>query len=196
MNNLHPIHDRLVPRSTREEILGQKGMVLWMTGLSGSGKSSIAEIVEKELSQNNRLVYILDGDNIRTGINRDLGFSLDDRKENIRRIAEVAKLLVDAGLICICCFVSPTDEIRQQAKQIIGKEDFHMVYVKASLEACEERDVKGLYKKARKGEIKGFTGIDSPFEVPSQPDLIIDTESESPAGSARVVVNWIEQRQS
>lgn len=192
--DLFPIHDKLRPRSAREKDLGQKGMVVWMTGLSGSGKSTIAQIVERQLSDNGHLVYILDGDNIRTGLNKDLGFSLEDRKENIRRISEVASLVADIGVICVCSFVSPTNEIRQQSREIIG-DDYHLVFIDTPLEECEKRDVKGLYKKARRGEIKGFTGIDSPFEQPTNADLTVKTAGRDPEQSASDVISWIDQLQ-
>jgi len=174
-NNIHPIFDRVLSRKQQELLLNQKGKVLWFTGLSGSGKSTIAEALEKELYKNGYFVKVLDGDNIRSGINKNLGFSLEDRAENIRRIAEVAKLFLESGVIVLCSFVSPTIDIRQQAKEIIGAEDFNEIFVDTPLEVCESRDVKGLYKKARKGEIKGFTGIDSPFEIPENPALILKT---------------------
>ena len=157
--------------------MNQKGRVYWLTGLSGSGKSTIAEGLERALFNEGYFVKILDGDNIRTGINKDLGFSIEDRTENIRRIAEVAKLFVDSGVIVLCSFVSPTVEIRDQARHIIGEDDFSEVFVNTPLEICEKRDVKGLYKKARNGEIKGFTGIDSPYEPPQNPSIIIVTEN-------------------
>jgi len=179
INNIHPIFDRLVNRSEQELLLNQKGKVLWFTGLSGSGKSTIAEGLERKLYAEGYFVKVLDGDNIRSGINKNLGFSLEDRKENIRRIAEVAKLFLDSGVIVLCSFVSPTRDIRALAKSIIGEKDFKEVFVDTPIEVCESRDVKGLYKKARAGEIKGFTGIDSPFEVPKNPTLVLKTENKS-----------------
>ena len=173
--HIYPIFDRMLQRSDRENLLKQKGLMLWFTGLSGSGKSTLAIALERELYQNGILCRILDGDNIRSGINNNLGFSEADRIENIRRIAEVSKLFVDCGIVTI----SPTNEIRQMAADIIGKDDFMEIYVSTPLEVCEQRDVKGLYKKARKGEIKDFTGISSPFEIPEQPDLTIDTSTQS-----------------
>ena len=160
-------------------MLGQHAKVVWLTGLSGSGKTTLAIALERALYDEGKLVYVLDGDNVRSGINSNLGFSEEDRKENIRRIAEVAKLFADAGVITICCFVSPTIEIREQAKKIIGEKDFLEVYVNASLEACEKRDVKGLYAKARSGELKDFTGIHQPFEAPVKPWLEIKTDMQS-----------------
>ena len=171
--HIYPIFDRMLQRSDRENLLKQKGLMLWFTGLSGSGKSTLAIALERELYQNGILCRILDGDNIRSGINNNLGFSEADRIENIRRIA------VDCGIVTIAAFISPTNEIRQMAADIIGKDDFMEIYVSTPLEVCEQRDVKGLYKKARKGEIKDFTGISSPFEIPEQPDLTIDTSTQS-----------------
>lgn len=173
-DHIHPFND-LLPRSSREELLGQKAQVFWITGLSGSGKSTIAKGLEKALHEKGYLVMVLDGDNVRMGINNNLGFSDADRTENIRRIAEVAKLFVNCGVVTICCFVSPTLAIRQLAKNIIGAEDFKEVYINTPLEECERRDVKGLYAKARKGEIKDFTGISAPFEAPTTADLEIET---------------------
>lgn len=172
--NIHPIFDRMVQREEKEQLLKQKGIVLWMTGLSGSGKSTIAIALEKKLHQAGFLTQILDGDNVRTGLNSNLSFSDSDRVENIRRIAETSKLFLNCGVICINCFVSPTKEIRQLAKNIIG-EDFTEVYINTPIEVCEQRDVKGLYKKARAGEIKDFTGINAPFEAPENPDFEIKT---------------------
>ncbi len=173
--NIHPIFDRLVSREEQERLLNQNGKVYWFTGLSGSGKSTIAEALERVLFNEGYFVKVLDGDNIRSGINRNLGFSIEDRTENIRRIAEVAKLFVDSGVIVLCSFVSPTQEMRNQAKQIIGENDFYEVFIDTPLEICEQRDVKGLYKKARAGEIQGFTGIDSPYESPQNPFITIAT---------------------
>ena len=176
MSNIHPIYDRLLSRAEREKRLGQRSCVLWLTGLSGSGKSTIAVALERRLFEEGYFAQVLDGDNIRSGINANLGFSPEDRRENIRRIAEVAKLYAHSGLIAICSFISPTRAIRQMAREIIGEEDFLEVFVKAPLEVCEERDVKGLYARARRGEIKQFTGIDAPYEEPLQPFLTLDTD--------------------
>lgn len=173
--NIHPIFDRLLQRSDREKRLNQRGKVLWLTGLSGSGKSTIAQALESKLYNEGFFAQVLDGDNIRSGINNNLGFSLEDRKENIRRISEIAKLYLNSGIITLNSFVSPTIEIRDYAKSIIGIDDYIEIYVNAPLEVCEQRDVKGLYKKARKGEIKGFTGIDSPYEAPVNPAFEIKT---------------------
>lgn len=178
-NNIHPIHEKLVTRDQREKLLNQRSKVVWMTGLSGSGKSTIAIGLEKML-ENNYFAQVLDGDNIRSGINNNLGFSINDRKENIRRIAEVAKLYVESGIICICSFISPTIEIRNYAKNIIGENDFIEIYINAPIEVCEKRDVKGLYQKARQGLIKNFTGIDSPYEPPINPALELVTTKLDP----------------
>jgi adenylylsulfate kinase len=185
--NIHPVSDRMVSRESRENFLQQKAKVFWLTGLSGSGKSTLAIGLQSELDKAGKLCYVLDGDNVRTGINSNLGFSEEDRTENIRRIAEVAKLFADAGVITICSFVSPTLQIRELAKNIIGQNDFHEVYINASLESCENRDVKGLYKKARAGEIKDFTGIHQPFEAPANPWLEIRTDKESYENSLEVL---------
>jgi len=185
--NIHPVTDRMLPRESRENLLQQKAKVFWLTGLSGSGKSTLAIGLQSELHKAGKLCYILDGDNVRTGINSNLGFSEEDRTENIRRIAEVAKLFADAGIITICSFVSPSIPIRELAKNIIGQNDFHEVYINASLESCENRDVKGLYKKARAGEIKDFTGIHQPFEAPANPWLEIKTDTESYENSLQVL---------
>ncbi len=174
--NIHPIFDRLLQRDDRERRLAQRSKVLWLTGLSGSGKSTIAQHLERRLYNEGFFAQVLDGDNIRSGINNNLGFSVEDRRENIRRIAEVAKLYVQSGIITINSFISPTLTIRQMARDIIGEPDFVEIYINAPLEVCEERDVKGLYQKARAGQIKGFTGIDSPYEPPLAPALEIRTD--------------------
>lgn len=189
--NIHPIFDRLLQRTDREQRLQQKSKVLWLTGLSGSGKSTIAQALEQRLYNEGYFPQVLDGDNIRTGINNNLGFSLADRQENIRRIAEVSKLYVNSGIITINSFVSPTIDIRQLAKDIIGKEDFIEIYINTPLDICEARDVKGLYKKARKGEIKGFTGIDSPYEAPPHPALTVPTEHKSIEESAGMIYDYL-----
>lgn len=174
-NHIYPIFDRMLGRADKEELLKQHGLMIWFTGLSGSGKSTIAIALERELQQRGLLCRILDGDNIRSGINNNLGFSAEDRVENIRRIAEVGKLFVDTGIITLAAFISPNNEIREMAAGIIGKEDFLEIYVSTPLEECERRDVKGLYAKARRGEIKNFTGISAPFEAPAHPALSLDT---------------------
>ena len=173
--NIYPIYEKMMTRSDKEQLLGQRGVMVWFTGLSGSGKSTVALGVERELHNRGILCRILDGDNIRSGINKNLGFSADDRKENIRRIAEVSKLFLDSGIITIAAFISPNNDIREMAANIIGKDDFLEVFVSTPLEECEKRDVKGLYAKARKGEIQNFTGISAPFEVPEHPALALDT---------------------
>ena len=174
-NNIYPIFDRMQTRADKEQLLGQRGIMIWFTGLSGSGKSTIAIALERELSQRGLLCRILDGDNIRSGINNNLGFSAYDRRENIRRIAEVGKLFVDTGIITLAAFISPDNEMRGMASDIIGADSFLEVYVSTPLEECERRDVKGLYAKARRGEIKNFTGISAPFEAPMSPALDLDT---------------------
>lgn len=175
IDNLYPITDRMLPREAKEDLLGQHGVLLWMTGLSGSGKSTVALALERELHRRGRLVRLLDGDNVRTGINRGLGFSEEDRTENIRRIAEVSKLFVETGIITIACFVSPTRDLREMARDIVGADDFREIYISTPLEECERRDVKGLYARARRGEVKNFTGISAPFEAPEHPALSLDT---------------------
>ena len=181
----------MLPRSAREELLHQRGMMIWLTGLSGSGKSTIALGVERELHSRGLLCRVLDGDNIRAGINAGLGFSADDRRENIRRIAEVGRLFVDTGIITLAAFVSPTNEYRQMAREIIGPDDFFEVYVSTPLEECERRDVKGLYARARRGEVKDFTGISAPFEAPEHPALSVDTSLQPLETSVRQVVDLI-----
>ena len=174
-NHIYPIFDRMLGRDDKEELLGQRSVMIWFTGLSGSGKSTVAIALERELHRRGFLCRILDGDNIRSGINNNLGFSEADRVENIRRIAEVGKLFIDTGIITIAAFISPNNDIRKMASEIIGKDDFLEIFVNTPLEVCEERDVKGLYAKARRGEIKNFTGISAPFEAPEHPALSIDT---------------------
>jgi len=189
--NIHPIFDRLLSKEDREKRLGQNAKVLWLTGLSGSGKSTIAQDLERQLYNNGFFPQVLDGDNIRVGINNNLGFSLEDRKENIRRIAEIAKLYLNSGIITICSFISPTIEIRNFARTIIGAENFMEIYINTPLEICEARDVKGLYKKARAGEIKGFTGIDSPYEAPQNPDIEILTAKLTVEESSQQILDKI-----
>ncbi len=174
-NNIYPIFDKMLSRRDKEELLGQHGVMIWFTGLSGSGKSTIAIALERELHKRGLLCRILDGDNIRTGINNNLGFTEADRIENIRRIAEVSKLFLDTGIITIAAFISPNNDIREMAADIIGQDDFLEIYVSTPLGECERRDVKGLYAKARRGEIKNFTGISAPFEAPLHPALTLDT---------------------
>ena len=191
MDNIFPIYDRMMSRADKESLLHQRGMMIWFTGLSGSGKSTIAIGVERELHQRGLLCRILDGDNIRSGINAGLGFSAEERRENIRRIAEVGKLFVDTGIITLAAFVSPTNEYRTMARDIIGAEDFFEVYVSTPLEECERRDVKGLYARARRGEVKDFTGISAPFEVPEHPALSIDTSKQPLEQSVKQVVDLV-----
>ena len=173
--NIHPIYDRLVRREERESAQGHRGAVVWMTGLSGSGKSTIAAAAERKLFERGIFARVLDGDNVRDGLNANLGFSLEDRSENTRRVAEVAKLFAETGAVVLCCFVSPTREMRSTVADIVGERDFLEVFVNTPLEICERRDVKGLYAKARAGEIKDFTGIDSPYEAPESPFLELRT---------------------
>lgn len=174
-NHIYPIFDKMLGRSDKEALLGQRGIMIWFTGLSGSGKSTVAIALERELQKRGLLCRILDGDNIRSGINNNLGFSAEDRVENIRRIAEIGKLFIDTGIITLAAFISPNNDIREMAARIIGKEDFMEIYVSTPLEECERRDVKGLYAKARRGEIRNFTGISAPFEAPEHPALSLDT---------------------
>lgn len=179
MDNIFPIFDTILSAKDKEKLLNQKSMVVWILGLSGSGKSTLARGLENDLHQRGYLTQILDGDNLRSGINSNLSFSDEDRIENIRRAAEVSKLFSNCGIITICSLISPTHEIREMAKSIIGEEKYFEVFVNCPIEVCESRDVKGLYKKARKGELKNFTGIDSPFEEPKNPDLEIRTDINS-----------------
>lgn len=174
-NNIYPIFDRMLGREDKEALLKQRSVMVWFTGLSGSGKSTIAIALERELHKRGLLCRILDGDNIRSGINNNLGFSAEDRVENFRRIAEVSKLFIDTGVITIAAFISPNNELREMASTIIGKDNFLEIYVNTPIEECERRDVKGLYAKARKGEIKDFTGVSAPFEAPEHPALSLDT---------------------
>lgn len=189
-DNIHPFN-QLLPRESKEEFLQQRGKILWFTGLSGSGKSTIAKGLEETLHLEGYFSVVLDGDNVRTGINNNLGFSDEGRKENIRRISEVAKLFVSNGIITICSFVSPTEEIRNLARNIIGRNDFIEIYVNTSIEECEKRDVKGLYAKARKGEIKDFTGVNAPFEEPKNPDLEIQTKNKSAEVNVKEVFEFV-----
>lgn len=174
--NIYPVFHKMIQREDKEKRLGQRAVVVWFTGLSGAGKTTLAKLLEEKLFAQDYFVQILDGDNIRSGINNNLSFSDEDRRENIRRIAEVSKLFLNCGIIAINSFISPTQEIRHLAREIIGRENFIEVYINAPLAICEERDVKGLYARARKGEIKDFTGISSPFEIPSGADLEIRTD--------------------
>jgi len=173
-NNIHTTFDKIKDRKEKEIYLKQKAKVIWFTGLSGSGKTTLASLLEKRLFELNYFCQILDGDNVRSGINHNLKFTEEDRMENIRRIAEVSKLFMNCGIILICAFISPTNKMRQMAKEIIGEDDFLEVFVNTPLEVCEQRDPKGLYKKARAGEIPNFTGISSPFETPENPFIDVD----------------------
>ncbi|MDF1740339.1 MAG: adenylyl-sulfate kinase [Verrucomicrobiales bacterium] len=188
LDHIYPVFDKMLPREAKEELLGQKGRVIWMYGLSGSGKSTLANLLERHLHAEGRLVKVLDGDNIRSGLNQNLGFSDEDRLENIRRVAEVAKLFAETGAIVIASFITPNNELRKLAREIIGDEDLLEVYVKASFEACAERDPKGLYAKVKAGEVKQFTGKDSGFEEPDRADLIIDTEAHSEEESLKILI--------
>lgn len=190
-DNIHPIFATMLDREAKEQLLGHRGMVIWLTGLSGSGKSTIAKALEKKLFDAGVLTKLLDGDNLRTGLNKNLGFSADERIENIRRVAETAKLFLDTGIVTICSFVSPTIEIRAMAKDIIGQNDFFEVLIDASFEECAKRDVKGLYKKALAGELNDFTGLDAPFEKPVKPALVIDTEKLSPQESVDLLFETV-----
>ena len=177
LDHIYPVFDKMLPREAKESLLSQRGVVVWMYGLSGSGKSTLANLLERRLHGDGRLVKVLDGDNIRSGLNQNLGFSDGDRFENIRRVSEVAKLFVESGIITIASFITPTNELRKLARETIGDADLLEVYVKASYEACAARDPKGLYAKVNAGEVKQFTGKDSGFEEPDRADLILDTEA-------------------
>lgn len=189
--NIFSVFDEILQRKDKENLLNQRSIAIWMTGLSGSGKTSIAIALEQLLNKKGFLTQVLDGDNVRTGINNNLGFSEEDRTENIRRIAEINKLFINCGIITINCFVSPTIAIRQQAKQIIGANDFIEVFINTPIEVCEKRDVKGLYAKARKGEIKNFTGIDAPFEAPETDFINLTTADTTPSEAARLLLDHI-----
>ena len=189
--NIYPVFEELLQRSDKQNLLKQTSKVFWFTGLSGSGKTTIAKGVESKLHSSGYLTKLLDGDNIRSGISNNLSFSLEDREENIRRIAEISKLFLNCGIITLNCFVSPTHKIRKIAEKFIGKENLINVYINASLKTCENRDTKGLYKKARNGEITNLTGINSPFEPPKNPQLEIDTNNNSIENSIEQVVNFI-----
>ena len=189
--NIYPIFDRMMSRDDKEQLLRQRGMMLWFTGLSGSGKSTVAIALERELHSRGLLCRILDGDNISSGINNNLGFSAEDRVENIRRIAEVGRLFVDTGIITIAAFISPNNQLREMAAEIIGKDDFVEVFVSTPLEECEKRDVKGLYAKARRGEIKNFTGISAPFEAPEHPDITLDTSKLPVEESVKILLDYV-----
>ena len=179
MNNIFPIFDSILFAEDKENLLKQKSIVVWLVGLSGSGKSTLARGLENTLHQKGFITQIIDGDNLRSGLNKNLSFTEEDRIENIRRAAEVSKLFANCGIITICSLISPTEEIRKMAKNIVGGNKYFEVFVNCPIEVCESRDVKGLYKRAREGQIKNFTGIDSPFEAPQSPDLEIRTDINS-----------------
>jgi adenylylsulfate kinase len=185
-------HEHKVTRQEREQLLNQKGVILWFTGLSGCGKSTVANEVANKLNQMGKLTYVLDGDNIRHGLNKDLGFSPEDRDENIRRISEVACLFADSGVIAITAFISPYKKLRNFCRELAGKGRFLEIYTKASLETCEKRDPKGLYKKAREGLIKNLTGIDAPYEEPENPELVVDTDKYNVEESADIVIKKLQ----
>jgi adenylylsulfate kinase len=187
-------HDANVTREKRNQLNGHKSVVIWLTGLSGSGKSTLAHSVEEELHNLNCRTYVLDGDNIRQGLSSNLSFSDEDRKENIRRIGETAKLMMEAGIIVLTAFISPFEKDRNLVRKSLFEADFVEIFCSASLEVCESRDVKGFYKRARKGEIKGYTGIDSPYETPTNPELIVNTASESLEESVAKVIDFLKSK--
>lgn len=187
-------HQSDVMKQNRQQLNGHKSAIIWFTGLSGSGKSTLSVALETILYKQGIHTYRLDGDNIRHGLNRNLGFSQADRSENIRRIGEVSKLMVDAGILTLTAFISPYHEDREQVRQLVEPEEFIEVYVKASIETCEERDPKGLYKKARLGEIKNFTGIDAPYEEPRNPEVVIDTNQLSVEESVDIIVTYLKEK--
>jgi adenylylsulfate kinase len=190
-NHIYPVFDKILKRYDKEKLLKQRSKVIWMTGLSGAGKTTIAKHLDEALYRQGYLAQILDGDNIRSGINSNLNFSEKDRQENIRRIAEISKLFMNCGIIIINSFISPTEEMRNTARQIIGEKDFIEVYINSPLEVCEKRDTKGLYAKARKGEIKNFTGIDSPFDFPKRADIMLRTDIYTIEESVNQVLEYI-----
>ena len=193
--SLHTVkHDYKTSKTDRETLHGHKAYLLWFTGLSGSGKSTLANLVEIALHKQGLSTYILDGDNIRQGINKDLSFAPEDRSENIRRIAEISNLMLDAGVITLAAFVSPYIKDRQEVQQIVGTDNFIEIFVNTSLEECERRDVKGLYKKARSGEIKNMTGISAPYEAPVNPDLEVITDGQSIEESVEIIINFITKK--
>lgn len=187
-------HEGHITRADRERVLGQRGATIWLTGLSGSGKSTIAVAAEKVLLERGRATYVLDGDNVRHGLNKNLGFSPEDRTENIRRIGEVAKLFTEAGIIALTSFISPYRSDRDAVRGIMESGDFVEVLVDASVETCESRDVKGLYKKARAGEIPEFTGISAPYEAPEKPELVLDTNTQSVEESVGSLIGFLEEK--
>jgi adenylyl-sulfate kinase len=192
-SNIYPIQTK-VSLDQREHLLNQKAKLIWFTGLSGSGKSTLAVQLEAQLYASGFKTYLLDGDNIRAGINKDLSFTDEGRVENIRRIGEVSKLFLDAGIIVLSAFISPFQSDREQVKKIVGDHNYIEVFVNTPIEICEQRDVKGLYKKARAGEVKNFTGIDSPYEVPQQSDIVINTHESSVAESVKLLMDVVEPK--
>ena len=185
-------HHASVTRQRRNKLNNHRSIVLWFTGLSGSGKSTLAHALEEKLFQKDCRTFVLDGDNVRHGLNSNLDFSEKGRTENIRRISEVSKLMLESGLIVMTAFISPINKDRSEARQLISNDDFIEIYCKASLETCESRDVKGLYKRARVGEIKNYTGVDSPYEAPENPELIIDTDNQSLGESVSIILSFLE----
>jgi len=185
-------HQASVTRQRRNKLNNHRSIVLWFTGLSGSGKSTLAHALEEKLFQKGCRTFVLDGDNVRHGLNSNLDFSRAGRTENIRRISEISKLMLESGLIVMTAFISPINKDRSDARTLISSDDFIEIYCKASLETCETRDVKGLYKRARAGEIKNYTGIDSPYEVPENPELTIDTDNQSLEGSVSTILSFLE----
>lgn len=190
MENLFSSKHELISREDKEKLLNQKGVCLWLTGLSGSGKTTIAKTISKKLHKKGIITQVLDGDNIRIGINNNLSFSEEDRLENIRRTSEIGKLFVESGIVTICCLVSPTKKMREKAKSIIGASDFYEIYIATNLHECKKRDTKGLYKKAIRGEIKNFTGISAPYEKPNSPNLVVPTENVSIEESSEILYNF------
>lgn len=184
-------HEGQVTKEKRQELNNHKSAILWFTGLSGAGKSTLSVAVEKELHQRGIRTYILDGDNVRHGLNKNLGFSPEDRTENIRRIGEVSRLFADAGVMTLTAFISPYREDRDMVRELVNEGEFIEVYVKCGLEECEKRDPKGLYQKARSGEIKGFTGIDAPYEEPSSPEVTVETDKHPLEVSVQQVINYL-----
>tara|TARA_B110000879_G_C11070568_1_gene470539 strand:+ start:42 stop:641 length:600 start_codon:yes stop_codon:yes gene_type:complete len=191
MDNLFSTNDELISKAEKEKLLKQKGICLWLTGLSGSGKTSIAKAVAKKLHIEGFITKVLDGDNIRLGVNSNLTFSEEDRMENIRRTAEISKLFVDCGIVTLCCLVSPKRNMRERAKEIIGDENFHEIFIATSVEDCEIRDTKGLYKKARSGEVLNFTGVSSPYETPIKPRLKIPTKEKNIEESSEILYKFV-----
>lgn len=191
--NLFPIYDKSVGRSEKELLLKQRGQVFWLTGLSGSGKSTIAIEVERRLIEEGVITVLLDGDNVRGGLCRDLTFSAEDREENNRRISEVAKMMARNGLVVLCTFITPQEKAREKAREIIGEDDFHLIYIEASIEDCKKRDPKGLYKKAISGEIKNFTGVSAPFDIPQNAELVINTRENTREQSSRILLDYIQK---